>query len=92
MRIRAMAIAATLWPVLVQAQEPAAARAPATPAAAKDSATPTESPASEPKRRLKFKGRGSSCLCAEPVGEDDIESAASAMRSTRTDPRPSRSN
>lgn len=52
---------------------------------AKDSA-PARSADPGPSRRLKFKGRGANCLCADPITEDEIDAAAArqSVASTKT--------
>lgn len=87
-------IAAVLLPMLAFAQAPAvqpaasAAQAGAAPSAAASGAADTSTGA----RRLKFKGRGRSCLCADPLGEEEIEAAARALAESdrRTPPKRSR--
>ena len=66
----------------VQAQTPSA------PAAlAKESAkavAPARPADPEPPRRLKFKSRGSNCLCDDPITEEEIDAAAARRNPAST--------
>jgi hypothetical protein len=81
----------------VKAAQPAASQAQASAAAsAASAAVKTTSGAAEAApgtsaRRLKFKGRGQACHCAEPLGEEEIEAAARALAESDRRPPPKRS-
>lgn len=75
------------WLVAAMAMPVAMANAqsasPETPAAEKSAGT--EAP--EKKRRLKFKSDRPTCVCANPVGEAEIEAAAKAKADAESQPR-----
>ncbi|MBL0141734.1 MAG: hypothetical protein IPP91_06600 [Betaproteobacteria bacterium] len=68
------------WLLIVAIMAPAAYAqvAPAAGDAPVASEETTKGAAPERKRRLKFKGTGPSCVCANPVSESDIEAAMRA--------------
>ena len=84
-------IAVLLCPVLAFAQakagQPAASAAQAEVASGTAASAAPEAGSSA--RRLKFKGRGRSCHCADPLGEEEIEAAARALAESdrRTPPK-----
>jgi uncharacterized membrane protein len=78
----------------VEAAQPAASQVQASAAASAASAaaqTTNVAATGASTRRLKFKGRGQSCHCAEPLGEEEIEAAARALAESDRRPTPKRS-
>jgi len=82
-------MAMLLCPVLACAQAKAGQPAASAAQAAASAAPEAASEASTRARRLKFKGRGRSCHCADPLGEEEIEAAARALAESdrRTPPK-----
>ncbi len=52
-------------------------------AAVKDG-PPERTAEAEPRRRLKFKGRASNCLCADPITDEDMDAAAARQSEGKT--------
>ena len=82
-------IAMLLCPGLAFAQAQAVQPAASAATAASSAAAKPESEINTSSRRLKFKGRGKSCHCADPLGEEEIEAAARALAESdrRTPPK-----
>lgn len=77
----------TWWVVAAMAMPVAMAQAqaPAQEAPAAEKTASSEAP--EKKRRLKFKSDRPTCVCANPVGEAEIEAAARERSATESQPR-----